>query len=160
MSLFGKSTEPTTAKRPEAQPVRPPASPAPAAPHASAAPAARPTPSSTASTPCVVGAKTTIKGELLGDEDVHVEGTVEGQIRISRDVRVGPTGVVRATVEAASVVISGELIGDCSATSRVEIQASGRLTGNIKAPKIVVAEGAVFRGNSDMSSPARAPERR
>ncbi len=159
MSLFSKSTEPTTAKRPESPSARPPAGPAPSAAQASGSPAGRPAPSAAPSTPCVVGAKTTIKGELLGDEDVHVEGTVEGQIRISRDVRVGPTGVVRATVEAASVVISGELIGDCSATSRVEIQATGRLTGNIKAPKIVVAEGAVFRGNSDMS-PARGPEKR
>jgi cytoskeletal protein CcmA (bactofilin family) len=107
----------------------------------------------------VIGAKTTVKGDLLGDEDVQVEGTVEGQIRITRDVRVGQTGVVRATVDAASVVISGELVGDCSATSRVEIQATGRLTGNIRAPKIVIAEGAVFRGNSDMSAP-RAGERR
>jgi cytoskeletal protein CcmA (bactofilin family) len=60
---------------------------------------------------------------------------------------------VRATVHAAAVVVSGELVGDCTASNRVEIQATGRLMGNIRAPKIVIAEGAVFRGNSDMSSP-------
>jgi cytoskeletal protein CcmA (bactofilin family) len=153
MSLFGKSTEPT--KRPEGVTSRQPSPPAPS-PQAASAPAVRP---ASSTTPCVIGAKTTVKGDLLGDEDVQVEGTVEGQIRITRDVRVGQTGVVRATVDAASVVISGELVGDCSATSRVEIQATGRLTGNIRAPKIVIAEGAVFRGNSDMSAP-RAGERR
>jgi cytoskeletal protein CcmA (bactofilin family) len=99
----------------------------------------------------VIGSKTTIKGEISGDEDVLVEGTVEGQVRIARDLRVGPGGVVRATVEAQSVVISGEMIGDCSAVSRVEIQATGRLTGNIRAPKVIIAEGALFKGNSDMS---------
>jgi cytoskeletal protein CcmA (bactofilin family) len=55
-------------------------------------------------------------------------------------------------VEAQSIIVSGELIGDCLATSRVEIQSTGRLTGNIRAPKIVIAEGAMFRGNSDMSA--------
>ena len=100
---------------------------------------------------CVIGAKTTVKGEITGDEDVLVEGVVEGQIRISRDLRVGAGGTVKATVEAQSVVVSGELVGDCGAGSRVEIQATGRVTGNIRAPKIVIAEGAMFKGNSDMS---------
>ena len=101
---------------------------------------------------CVIAAKTVIKGEITGDEDVVVDGNVEGQIRITRDLRVGAGGVVKATVEAASIIVSGEIIGDCLATSRVEIQATGKLTGNIRAPKIVIAEGAMFRGNSDMSS--------
>jgi cytoskeletal protein CcmA (bactofilin family) len=152
MSLFGKSAEPS--KRPEGPAPRPLSTAAPT-PAAAAPVAVRPA----SPTACIIGTKTTIKGELLGDEDIQVEGTVEGQIRITRDVRIGQTGVVRATVDAASVVISGELVGDCSATNRVEIQATGRLTGNIRAPKIIIAEGAVFRGNSDMS-PSRGGERR
>jgi cytoskeletal protein CcmA (bactofilin family) len=44
------------------------------------------------------------------------------------------------------------LIGDCTAKNRIEIQATGKLTGNIRAPKIVIAEGAMFKGSSDMSS--------
>jgi cytoskeletal protein CcmA (bactofilin family) len=99
----------------------------------------------------VIGAKTVVKGEISGDEDVLVAGTVEGQIRIKRDLRVAPGGVVRASVEAHQVVVSGEIAGDCAADVRVEIQASGRLTGNIRAPKIIIAEGAMFKGNSDMS---------
>jgi cytoskeletal protein CcmA (bactofilin family) len=101
---------------------------------------------------CVIAAKTVIKGEITGDEDIVVEGNVEGQIRITRDLRVGANGVVKATVEAQSIIVSGELTGDCQASVRVEIQATGRLTGNIRAPKIVIAEGAMFRGNSDMSA--------
>ena len=101
---------------------------------------------------CVIAAKTVIKGEISGDEDVMVEGTVEGQIKITRDLRVGAAGVVKATVEAQSIIVSGELVGDCQASVRVEIQSTGRLTGNIRAPKIVIAEGALFRGNSDMSA--------
>ncbi len=80
-----------------------------------------------------------------------VEGVVEGQIRIARDLKVAPGGKVRADVEAQSVIVSGEVVGDCGAVQRVEIQATGQLTGNIRAPRIVIAEGAVFKGNSDMS---------
>jgi cytoskeletal protein CcmA (bactofilin family) len=146
MSLFGKPVEP---KRPEVAGPRVP----PAAPTLAPTPVVVPAPRATT---CVIGAKTTVKGDVLGDEDVQVEGTVEGLVRISRDLKIGASGVVRATVEAASVVISGELVGDCKATTRVEIQATGRLTGNIRAPKIVIAEGAMFRGNSDMSGPGAA----
>jgi cytoskeletal protein CcmA (bactofilin family) len=99
----------------------------------------------------VIGPRTVVKGEVTGDEDVLVEGTVEGEIKIARDLRVGQGGTVRATISAQSVVVSGEVVGDCYAENRVEIQASGRVTGNIRAPKIVIAEGAMFKGNSDMS---------
>jgi cytoskeletal protein CcmA (bactofilin family) len=99
----------------------------------------------------VIGAKTSIKGEITGDEDLLVEGRIEGQVRITRDLRVGANGSVKAKVEAQTIVVSGEIVGDCQAAVRVELQASGKLTGNIKAPKIVIAEGAMFRGNSDMS---------
>jgi cytoskeletal protein CcmA (bactofilin family) len=102
-------------------------------------------------TPCVVGAKTVVKGEIGGEEDVVVEGTVEGQVRIARDLRVAPGGSVKANVSAHSVIVAGELIGDCHAAHKVELTATGRLTGNIRAPKIVIAEGAVFKGNSEMS---------
>lgn len=144
MGIFGNSeSKPTEAP---SIPSRP-ASPAPAEKE-------RGGPAPVISKPgtCTIAAKTVIKGELTGDEDVIVEGNVEGQIRITRDLRVGASGVVKATVEAQSIIVSGELIGDCQASVRVEIQATGRLTGNIRAPKIVIAEGAMFRGNSDMSA--------
>jgi cytoskeletal protein CcmA (bactofilin family) len=137
MSLFGKpDTKP-------AEPTPPPHRPSAAAP---APPVAR-----TTSTPCVIGPKIKIIGELSGDEDVLIEGQVEGEIRITRDLRVGAGGVVKAKVSAQSIIVSGEIIGDCEAVGRVELQSTGKLTGNIRAPKIVIAEGAMFRGNSDMS---------
>jgi cytoskeletal protein CcmA (bactofilin family) len=137
MGIFGKP--------PEGKP------PEPLAPPRMAPPAPAPAPSPRAGGNCLIGSKTTVKGEITGDEDILVEGVVEGQIRISRDLRVGPGGVVKANVEAQSVVVSGELLGDCQASQRVEIQATGRLTGNIRSPRVVIAEGATFKGNSDMS---------
>ena len=140
MGLFGKEPD---GKQPAPPAPAPRATPPPASTHPGA-----PRPAGSA---CVIGAKTTVKGEITGDEDVLVEGSVEGQVRISRDLRVAASGSVRATIEAQSVIVSGEVLGDCTAAVRVDIQATGRLTGNIRAPKIVIAEGAVFRGNSDMS---------
>jgi cytoskeletal protein CcmA (bactofilin family) len=140
MSIFGKP--------PDAKPAEPAAPGRPAPPPPPSSPGV---PATRAGGACVIGAKTTIKGEIIGDEDVLVEGIVDGQIRITRDLRVAPGGVVKATVEAQSLIVSGEIVGDCQATARVEIQATGRLTGNIRAPKIVIAEGAMFRGNSDMT---------
>ena len=141
MGLFGKE--------PDGKPPAPAAPPAQSPAPRSSSP--QPPAARAAGSACVIGAKTTVKGEITGDEDVQVEGAVEGQVRISRDLRVAASGSVRANIEANSVIVSGEVLGDCTAAVRVDIQATGRLTGNIRAPKIVIAEGAVFRGNSDMS---------
>ena len=137
MGIFGK----TDAAKPTEPPAKPVVQPPPAA-------SGGPRPTGAA---CVIGGKTLVKGELGGAEDILVEGTVEGLIKVERDVRVGPTGVVKATIEAQAIVVSGEVIGDCIAAQRVELQATGRVTGNIRAPKIVIAEGAIFKGTSDMS---------
>ncbi len=145
MGIFGKAPDQKpTESHPQPLHHTPPPTPAPA-PAFSAAPR-------TGSSACVIGSKTKIKGEVSGDEDVIVEGEIEGQVRLSRELRVAPGGTVKATIHAQSVTISGEVVGDCEAVSRVEIQTTGRLTGNIRAPRIVIAEGAMFRGNSDMSA--------
>ena len=100
---------------------------------------------------CTIGPKVQLKGELHGAESVVVEGSIEGSVRLTAELRVAPGGTVKADVSAHTLVIAGEVIGDCQASERVVIEASGRLTGNIKAPRIVIAEGATFRGTSDMS---------
>jgi cytoskeletal protein CcmA (bactofilin family) len=149
MGIFGKAPEQKPAGTPTAPASPRPPSPAPSAP-VGAASSTAPAPGRGAA--CVIGVKTIIKGEVGGDEDVIVEGTIEGRVRINRDLRVSTGGIVRATVEAQSVIVSGEVVGDCTASQRVEIQATGRLTGNIRAPRIVIAEGALFKGTSDMSA--------
>ena len=140
MGIFGKTDDKPGQSAPRAS-----------VPAPSTAPAAARVPAAVGGSPCVIGAKTQVKGEIAGSENIVVEGVVEGTIRITGDLRVAPGGVVKATVSAQSVLIAGELVGDCHATQRAEIQASGRLTGNIRAPRVVIVEGATFRGNSDMS---------
>ncbi len=136
MGIFGK----TDSRPPEAAPR--PAAPSPAPPAS---------PARGSGTPCVIGTRVQLKGELHGSEPVVVEGSVEGSVRLTSELRVAPGGTVKASVSAHTLIVAGEVVGDCEATEKVVIEASGRLTGNIKAPRIVIAEGATFRGTSDMS---------
>ncbi len=152
MGIFGK----TDVKPAETAP-RPPA-PAPAPAQKQPAPGPARSTGAAAASASVIGAKTQFKGEITGTETVVVEGLVEGTVRISGPLRVAPGGTVKANVSAQSVVIAGELVGDCHATERVEIEAAGRLNGNIRAPRVVIVEGATFRGNSDMA-PRREGEK-
>lgn len=139
MGIFGKNdSRPAEAT---ARPTSPSPSPAPAG-HAAPARA----------TACVIGPRVQLKGELHGSEPVLVEGSIEGSVRLTAELRVAAGGSVKADVSAHTLVVAGEVVGDCQASERVVIEASGRLTGNIRAPRIVIAEGATFRGTSDMSA--------
>lgn len=98
------------------------------------------------------GPNVVFEGTLTGSEPVMVEGTVRGTINLTNDLHVGTKARVEAKVHAKNVTIEGKLTGDVSADDRVELVASSTVDGNIKAPKIVVAEGARFRGAVDMGS--------
>jgi cytoskeletal protein CcmA (bactofilin family) len=104
-----------------------------------------------------IGPTVKVKGEVRGDEDVVVEGRIEGMIALSRTLQVGKTGVVEADIRAAAVLVHGRLIGNVIAEQKVEIFPTGRLEGNIRSPKISIHEGAHFKGNVDMSVQAPPP---
>lgn len=99
-----------------------------------------------------LGANLVFDGTLTGNESVTIEGSVKGRIDLKSDLRIAAPGRVEATVHAANVLIEGSLVGDLSADKRVELLPSAKVEGNISAPKIVVAEGAQFRGSVDMGS--------
>lgn len=98
------------------------------------------------------GPNVTIDGTVTGSEPVLIEGTVHGKINLSGELRIGVKARIEATVHAKNVTVEGKLTGDVSADDKVELVASATVDGNIKAPKIVVAEGARFRGSVDMGS--------
>jgi cytoskeletal protein CcmA (bactofilin family) len=120
------------------------------------APAPRPEmPRSTTAAPpggTFIGPNITVEGTVSGSERVVVEGTVRGQINITADLLIGTKARVEAAVHARNVTVEGTVNGDISADDRVELVASATVDGNIKAPKIIVAEGAKFRGSVDMGS--------
>ena len=122
--------------------------PAPAAP---APPMRRDTPTP-AGGPTLIGANIVVEGTLSGSESVVVEGTIRGNVNLTADLRVGTKGRIEATVHARSIIIEGRVEGDISADERVELVTGSSVDGNIKAPKIVMADGAKFRGNVDMGS--------
>jgi len=99
-----------------------------------------------------VGPDIVFDGVVTGNEFLLIEGTVRGKIQLTSDLRIGPRARVEATVHARNVSIEGKLTGDVSADDRVELVTSADVEGNVRAPKIIVAEGAKFRGNVDMGA--------
>jgi len=98
----------------------------------------------------VVGAGLIVEGEFTTEEDVTIEGTVRGTLTTAESISIGGDGVVEADLRALSVVLAGQVTGNVSASSRVDIQAGGRLIGDVKAGRLTIADGASFRGNVDM----------
>ena len=91
-----------------------------------------------------------IKGELTVEDDLTVEGRVEGKIELKgHNLWIGPQGKVYAEIHAKSVIIAGEVIGNIFASEMVEIRLSGSVLGNIKCPRISIFDGAKFNGSID-----------
>jgi cytoskeletal protein CcmA (bactofilin family) len=93
-----------------------------------------------------------IDGEIEGDENVTINGRLEGMLNLKKDLVVGPSGHVIAEIHANAVIIHGSVNGNVVADTKVEITSNGKLDGNIKSPKIQIHEGAHFKGHVDMSS--------
>ena len=98
----------------------------------------------------IIGKSIVIDGEISGDEDLVVQGTVKGKISLKESLFVENSGVVEADIETNNVEISGSVTGNIRASDKVEIKSDGRMVGDIKAPRILIADGAVFKGNVDM----------
>ena len=98
----------------------------------------------------VIGVNTAVNGSVEGDEDLVVEGRVEGSVAVSRIVVIESAGMVQADVNAQSVVVNGILVGNITAEESVQITEEGRVMGDIRAPRVILADGASFSGNIDM----------
>jgi len=99
-----------------------------------------------------IGKSITISGDLTGEEDLVIEGKVEGKVSLpNSQLTIGANGSVKAEVQAKSVVVVGRVSGDIRGTERVEIQATGHVDGDVTAPKLSVAEGAVLNGSIQMA---------
>lgn len=103
-----------------------------------------------ANTFCTIGKNIRIKGELEGDEDLIIEGTVEGTINLKKHLTVEETGVVRADITTEDLTVKGEVVGNTNASKRVVIEKTAKVVGDIKTSKLVIADGARFKGSVDM----------
>ncbi len=98
----------------------------------------------------IIGANTVVNGNLEGDEDLTIEGRVEGTINLSRTVTIEINGVVHANINVRNAVISGILVGNVEAEDSVHVTEEGRVMGDIRAPRVILVDGASFRGSIDM----------
>ena len=105
-----------------------------------------------ATTTTAIGPTIVIKGKLKSDEDLIVRGRIEAEISSSKALLVENSGVIKANVKVKSARISGVLVGNITAEERVEIAPDGRMVGDLTAPKIIINDGAAFRGRIDMQN--------
>ncbi len=101
-----------------------------------------------------LGKSVVIKGELSGSEDLTLYGQMEGSIKLpDHTLTIGPHADIKAQVSARSVVIMGAVTGNVTAGEKVEIGATGSVTGDISSPRLAIADGGCFRGKVDMPVP-------
>jgi cytoskeletal protein CcmA (bactofilin family) len=145
MSIFRRETdEPRPAAAGPATHGAPAASPPERRPQPTAGSAAAGT------THIAPGAK--ITGQVNGTSDLVVDGELEGQVRLETSgVTIGPEGRVRGDIVARSVRIGGRVEGNVQGHEKVEILPSGRLEGDVAAPRVMLAEGAFFKGKVEMT---------
>jgi cytoskeletal protein CcmA (bactofilin family) len=98
----------------------------------------------------VIGKGIEIKGTLSGAGDLVVEGRVEGQISLKNTLTIEDSGEVQADVEVESIVVNGKMSGNIEATDKVQVSSSARMVGDIKAPRVVIEDGARFKGSIEM----------
>ncbi len=98
----------------------------------------------------IIGSTIVIDGEISGDEDLVIQGTVKGKISLKESLFVEASGVVEADIEVQNVDIAGRVTGNIAASDKVELKSDCRVVGDIRAPRILIADGASFKGNVDM----------
>jgi cytoskeletal protein CcmA (bactofilin family) len=106
-----------------------------------------------------IGKSVIIKGELSGSEDLYLDGEVEGNIDLhNHNLVIGPNGRVRANVFAKDVVIHGKVDGNVTGVEKVELKKSALLNGDINTQRIVIEDGAFFKGAIDIRKNEPKPE--
>jgi cytoskeletal protein CcmA (bactofilin family) len=156
MSVFGSQSERFTPANPERKavdrvfeaPLPQHASSATQAPRAAVEPAAR--------KEMVLGKTLVFRGELAADEDLVLQGRVEGSIHHSQSLTVGVDGVVVGDIHAANITIEGKVEGNLHGSVSVLIGASANVHGNIAAPRVGIREGAQFNGAVEMGKAGAA----
>jgi cytoskeletal protein CcmA (bactofilin family) len=103
-----------------------------------------------------IGKSVVIKGELSGSEDLFLDGEVEGTIELQRNaLTIGPNARIRAHINAREVVIHGKVDGNIKCTDRMELRRTGVLVGDVSSQRLVIEDGAFFKGSIDIQREAK-----
>jgi cytoskeletal protein CcmA (bactofilin family) len=128
--------------------------------HSQPAPAPMPQPSTMARTSiaqpkdlqAVIGATVVIKGDLTGEEDLLIEGRLEGKVESRRHkVTVGRNGRIKGDIYAKTITIEGTVEGNLYGEEQLVVRQSGNVRGNIVAPRVALEDGSNFKGSIDMT---------
>jgi cytoskeletal protein CcmA (bactofilin family) len=98
----------------------------------------------------ILGPTLEIEGEIEGAEDLVIQGKIHGKIMSRKSLTVDSSGHVEATISTQNLAVSGMLVGNVEATEKVEVRREGKMIGDIKAPRVIIADGAKFKGNIEM----------
>src|ERR1700722_11744947 len=150
-----ETPQPTTAKAPE--PPAPVAKPASAKTEgiAMSTDAMRPLSSTPSGSTARLGASLHVKGEISGNEDLHIDGSVEGLVQLEdRKLTVGASAKLTADVVAREVVVYGSVKGNLRARDRIEIKKDGSVVGDLTTARIMIEDGAYFKGSIEIDGHA------
>lgn len=101
-----------------------------------------------------IGKAVKIVGQIYSNEDLYVDGEVEGTVEaMEHKLTIGPNGTVKATVKARDVAVLGSIAGNVEATDKIEIRKDAKLIGDIKTARIIIEDGAYFKGSIDIVKP-------
>ena len=112
----------------------------------------------------VIGRSVVLKGQIQGREDLTIDGEVEGTVELQEHrLTIGPNGKVVATIKAREVIVLGTVQGNIETREKIKIRKEAKLVGDIRTARIVVEDGAYFKGNIDIlraevAKPAAAPK--
>src|SRR5579875_2503636 len=107
--------------------------------------------------PAILGKNVTVKGQIFAREDLTIDGEVEGTVECHEHrLTIGPNARVQAGLKAREIVIQGSIHGNVDATDKIDIKKEAKLVGDIKTSRIVIEDGAYFKGSIDISKPTAA----
>jgi cytoskeletal protein CcmA (bactofilin family) len=111
-------------------------------------------------TPARIGKSVVIRGEVKGNEDLFVDGRIEGTISLSESrLTIGPNAVLAADLTARDVLVLGQVQGNIIASGRVELRAGCSVIGDVRAQRLAIEDNAVFRGKVDLTQGASSANR-
>lgn len=106
----------------------------------------------------IIGPGMKLVGDCETDGTIRIEGSVEGSVKAGKAVVVGKDGKVKGDISTQDAVISGSVVGTVSADSRLELQATARIDGEIRARRMQLEEGAILNGTVQMAAGANTPQ--
>jgi cytoskeletal protein CcmA (bactofilin family) len=106
----------------------------------------------------IIGPGMKLVGDCETDGTIRIEGVVEGSVKAGKAVVVGKDGKVKGDITTQDAVISGSVVGTVSAESRLELQATARIDGEIRARRMQLEEGAILNGTVQMVAGPKAPQ--